>query len=268
LRRVTNFQEAFYTDTVDYRRGSPHLSYWPLFDRLATVLREELAVLNEAALPLRVLELGAGSGGFTEPVLAFGGEVTAIEMSRASIARLERRFGQNPSFSATYDPIGDLAEVTGSYSLVLCASVLHHIPDYKLTLERATQRLLPGGSLISFQDPLWYDRVLRRARRLNSLGYALWRVRQGNARAWTARVQRMRGTLDESNPAAMVEYHVVRDGVDEEAILNFCRSRFEDVRLFRYWSNQSVLVQRVGDRLHLGNTFGVVATGYKPESAG
>jgi hypothetical protein len=28
---MTNFQEIFYTDNVDYRRGSPHLSYYRLY---------------------------------------------------------------------------------------------------------------------------------------------------------------------------------------------------------------------------------------------
>ena len=216
-------------------------------------------------MPLRVLELGAGHGGFTEPALAFGCEVTATEMSKASITELERRFGQNRSFTASYDPIGDLAGVGGSYSLLLCVGVLHHIPDYTATLERATQHLLPGGSLISFGDPLWYDRVRRNALRLSRLGYALWRVRQGNiGRALTTRVRRMRGVLDEFNPADMVEYHVVRNGVDEEAVAALCRSHFDDVQILRYWSNQSRLAQRMGDRLSLANTFGIVATGYRP----
>src|ERR1039458_7593315 len=78
---MSNFQEVFYADGVDYHRGSPHLSYWPLHDRLVATIRSQLTHLADAGLPLRVLELGAGHGGFTEPALAFGCEVTAIEMS-------------------------------------------------------------------------------------------------------------------------------------------------------------------------------------------
>jgi SAM-dependent methyltransferase len=261
---MTNFQEDFYTENVDYLRGSPHLRR-PLYERLVTTIRQQLMSLAQAGLPLTVLEFGAGHGGFTEPALAFGCEVTAVEMSQASIVELQQRFGQNSSFSASYDPDGDLVGFSGSYSLVLYVSVLHHIPDYMASLDRATKYLLPGGSLISLQDPLWYDRVPRRALGLNFLGYALWRVRQGDiGRALTTRVRRMRGVFDESNPADMVEYHVVRNGVDEEAILELCQSRFDDAHLHRYWSNQSPQIQWLGDRLHLTNTFGVVATGYRP----
>ena len=103
---MSNFQEVFYADGVDYRRGSPHLSYWPLHDRLVATIRSQLTHLADAGLPLRVLELGAGHGAFTEPALAFGCEVTAIEMSRPSIDELNRRIGQNPAFTVSYDPAG------------------------------------------------------------------------------------------------------------------------------------------------------------------
>jgi len=173
---MSNFQEAFYADGVDYRWGSPHLSYWPLHDRLVDTIRSQLMHLADARLPLRVLELGAGHGGFTEPALAFGCEVTAIEMSRPSIDELNRRFGQNPAFTVSFDPAGDLGVVSGDFSLLLCVAVLHHIPDYVAALEVATNHLLPGGSFIALQDPLWYDRVPGRVLRLDRLGYGPWRL--------------------------------------------------------------------------------------------
>jgi SAM-dependent methyltransferase len=263
---MSNFQEWFYTDNVDYRQGSPHLNHWPLYERLVATIRQQLTALEQVGLPLTVLELGAGHGGFTETCLAFGCEVNAIEISQTSIAGLERRFSQNTRFAASYDPEGDLAGISGSYSLVLCVSVLHHIPDYLTSLTQATKFLAPGGSLVSLQDPLWYARMDQKTLRLDSFGYALWRAHQGNiVRGLATRARRrVRGGLDENNPADMVEYHVMRDGVDEEAISTFCQSRFADSHLLRYWSNQSGLIQRLGDRMHMANTFGVIATGCQP----
>jgi hypothetical protein len=72
----------------------------------------------------------------------------------------------------------------------------------------------------------------------------------------------MRGIFDETNPADMVEYHVVRDGVDEEEILSFARGTFTEASLIQYWSSQLGVAQRLGERLGMHNAFGIVAHGY------
>jgi len=60
----------------------------------------------------------------------------------------------------------------------------------------------------------------------------------------------------------MVEYHVVRDGVDELALADLLRKRFADVDIVRYWSHQSRIVQSIGERMGLANTFGLYAKDY------
>lgn len=212
-----------------------------------------------------MLEIGAGHGGFTEPVLAAGCRVTAVEASRPSLRTLERRYGHNPGFRAVLDTDGSLAEVHGRYSFVLIVAVLHHIPDYVGFLDRVTGFLVPGGTLLTLQDPLWYSRLPGATHALNRGGYYLWRVGQGNARqALSTLGRRVRGVHDPTNPADMVEYHVVREGVDEQAVTAAVADRFESVTLLPYWSNQLSPMQRLGDRLGLANTFGVLATGYRP----
>jgi hypothetical protein len=52
----------------------------------------------------------------------------------------------------------------------------------------------------------------------------------------------------------MVEYHIVRQGVDEQAISDLRRSRFEEVRVISYWSNPSELVQRLGQHCAVSTT--------------
>ena len=69
---MANPQEAHYLCVTDYRKGSPHLSHLALYDRLVEVLRGVIPKLSDQGLPLRVLEVGAGHGGFTEPTLALG----------------------------------------------------------------------------------------------------------------------------------------------------------------------------------------------------
>ena len=57
----------------------------------------------------------------------------------------------------------------------------------------------------------------------------------------------------------MVEYHVVRNGVDEQALRGLLEGSFEDLRLVPYWSNQSRLAFRLGRRLRFANQFALVA---------
>lgn len=236
-----------------------------LYERLVGIIRDSIGELSTAGLELDVLEIGAGHGGFTEPVLAAGCQVTAVEASRPSLRTLERRYGHNPGFRAVFDPDGSLDGVSGRHSLILIVAVLHHIPDYVTFLDRVTRFMEPGGTLLTLQDPLWYARLPRLTHALNRGGYYLWRLGQGNAKqALSTLSRRVRGVHDPTNPADMVEYHVVREGVDEQAVKAAIQDRFGTVTLLPYWSNQLGPMQRAGDRLGLANTFGVLATDYRP----
>ncbi len=133
---ASNFQELFYDAEIDYRDGSPHLAHPALYQRLVRIIREQIAALAADNLPLDVIEIGSGHGGFTEPMLVAGCEVTALEMSQASVARLHALFAANPLFKCLYNPDGTLGGLTGEYSLAACVSVLHHIPDYMEALPR------------------------------------------------------------------------------------------------------------------------------------
>jgi SAM-dependent methyltransferase len=261
---VSNFQEQFYNESVNYRTGSPHLQFLNLYDRLVNLLLKEVFQIHAASLPLKVLEIGAGHGGYTEPLLAGGCEVTAIEMSQASVSELNRRFGYNTNFHVLYDDSGSLNRVTDEYSLIACISVLHHIPDYMAAIDEMLKRLEIGGSWIALQDPIWYPSAKKVPLVLNRLGYFIWRLGQGQIRRGLAtRVRRMRGILDESNAADMVEYHVIRSGVNQDEIFERLSHRFRQVTIVPYWSNQLGVMQKVGDMIGLENTFGIIADGFK-----
>jgi SAM-dependent methyltransferase len=258
------FQEVFYDEQVDYTRGSPHLADLRLRERLVTLTRTAVLGLHDAGLPLDVLEVGAGHGGYTEPMLALGCRVNAVEMSKPSAMALGDRFRSNDRLTAVYDPAGDLHDVGGPFAMIACVSVLHHIPDYLGFVRDALPRLVPGGTFFSLQDPLWYARQRGVQRGFTWLAYLSWRVRQGDIRrgvATTAR--RIRGTYDESNPSDMVEYHVVRDGVDEQALMALLKPRFDEVSLIPYYSTQAPSATRLGERRRWHNTFGIYATGYR-----
>ncbi|MDQ4091248.1 MAG: class I SAM-dependent methyltransferase [Actinomycetota bacterium] len=260
-----NHQESFYAANVDYRVGSPHLSHWGLYDRLTEVLRRSLDSVRSKNLPTTALEIGAGHGGYTEPVLAAGFDVTAVEMSRPSLARLDAKYGANPRFHSVFHDGGPLPDNVQQYSVILAVSVLHHIPDYLAFLDELVPHLAPDGLLLTLQDPLWYARLRRSTHLLDKGGFYAWRLGQGNLGRGLATVsRRVRGVYDESNTSDMVEYHVVREGVDENAIVDALAPRFHSVEVLRYWSNQSRIVQELGERLGCANAFGISAEGYRP----
>ena len=156
---MPNAQNEHYTAGRDYRLGSPHLTHATVFDRLSGMLRERLFDCIDRGMPPTVLEIGAGHGGYTEPVLAAGGRVTAVEMAEASVRQLNYLFGHNEAFAVHHSGDGSLAGMQGEFTLVSAVSVLHHIPDYLGFLTEMTDRVAPGGDLVTLQDPLHYSRL-------------------------------------------------------------------------------------------------------------
>jgi SAM-dependent methyltransferase len=259
-------QELEYGHDRDYTYGSPHLRHDELRNKIEGELRELVAAQIARTGRCRVVEVGAGHGSFTGPMTAAGATVTVTEMSRPSADYLQRRFAGDDSVAVVDDPDGTAsAECARDADLLVYISVLHHIPDYLGAVGACVENLEPGGSFYSAQDPLWYSRIPRHQRRLDQGAYFAWRIFQGNLlRGISTRMRRLRGHLDQANPADMVEYHVVRDGVDEQALMSLLHEHFENVSIRRYWSAQSRTAQRVGARLHFESTFGLRATGRRP----
>jgi hypothetical protein len=266
---VTNLQEQFYDEQRDYLADSPHLRHNALRRRVLGLISDEIDAAIERGAPPTVLEIGGGDGSIAESLLARGLSVTSTEMSAASVERMRSRFRHNGAFRAVYDEDGTLAPLRGEqFGALLFSSVLHHIPDYVTALVDATDgHLIQRGSLISVQDPLWYPRLSKATRLLSNGAFLSWRIFQGELRRGVrTRTRRaLRGYSDEELGDA-VEYHVVRDGVDEEAIEVALAPRFAAIEIVRYWSSQGASQQRAGEAAGLLNTFAAVASDHRADS--
>jgi phospholipid N-methyltransferase len=254
-------QEGVFDDSYGYE-GDPHLAHPELRAWVVGLFTEAVQHAVARGLPPRVLEIGAGDGGITEPLLARGFEVTATEVSRHAVERLQAKYGANNRLTVVHDEAEDASGVEGGpFSVALCASVLHHIPDYLSFVGKVTdQHVAPGGAFVSVQDPLRYDTMSPVAHRFDRAAYLVWRLGRGNRLSGLVSLKnRLTGNLDPSRPGDMVEYHVMRNGVDEEALESLLEPRFEELRLLTYWSNQSRLAQRFGRRAGLENQFALVA---------
>jgi hypothetical protein len=163
-----------------------------------------------------------------------------------------------------FDETGDGVFATDrEWDLAVMTSVLHHIPDYLRFLDRLCGLLANGGGIFTAQDPLYYPRMSSVVHRADRAAFLSWRVFQGNyAQGIKTQLRRLRGVYDDNEPGDVLEYHIVREGLDEEAITSLLAPRFKSFEMFRYWSSQAPIWQRVGDLAGVETTFGIEATGY------
>ena len=265
---IGDIQQAAHEYGHDYAKGSPHIRHDAIRTRLISTIQRVATDILDRRRRCRVLEIGAGHGAFTDHLVAVGAEVEITEMSAPSAEVLCHRFRHNKNVTVFHDPAGTRSFEGDPIDMVVCISVLHHIPDYVITVERLVDRVAAGGAFVSFQDPLWYPRQSWSSRRLDRIAYLSWRVCQGELRRGIATiVRRTRGIYDETNVADMSEYHVVRQGVDEVMLCRVLQAKFRDVELRRYWSTQSGILQRLGDTIATPNTFGIVALDRRSQHA-
>lgn len=258
---MENIQEQGHPEGFDYSHGAPHLKHPHLRSMIEDALLQSVSRIIARTGRCSVLEVGGGHGAFSGVLLSAGADVTITEMSEPSADLLKARFREHPQVNIVHDPAGTwLSGAPREFDLVAYISVLHHIPDYERAVRQACARLRPGGEFQSWQDPPFYPTMRRRDVWAMQLSYFVWRVRQGNpTQGIKTRLRRLRGVLDEANPADMVEYHVVRQGVNETVLKQFLDQEFEVVALIRYWSAQGTATQRWGERAGLASSFGLVA---------
>ncbi len=113
------------------------------------------ALIGRMNAPLRVLEIGGGTGGLTSailPVLRTGTtQYTFTDVSSFFFARATREFGA-PDFDCRLldienNPLEAGFEAEG-FDLVVASNVLHAVPDVEAAVRHATSLLRPGGWLL------------------------------------------------------------------------------------------------------------------------
>jgi S-adenosylmethionine-dependent methyltransferase len=118
-----------------------------------------------AGTPLRVLDVGGGSGMFAVPLARLGHDVTVVDPSADALATLRRRADTAGVGARVHGVQGDgdlLHEVLptgddgpasddsagdGAYDLALCHYVLEVVDDPAVTLREIARALRPGGQV-------------------------------------------------------------------------------------------------------------------------
>ena len=245
--------------------GSPHRRHAVVRARYARLAAEVFARARSFTPVPHVLDLGAGDGAVTRTFLELGARVTAADVSAHQLAVLAER---NHDFAdrlavATGDAAATLDALRRDgtrFDIVTAVSFLHHIPNYLPIVEAAVDLLEPHGQLFVFQDPMRADTLTTRNAILARIAYAAWRIRRPDAAGGIRRyLRRRRGVWLDDCAADNVEYHELRGGVDQHAIVALLGGLGFETRVVYYFATQSPLWQRIGERLGARNKFALVA---------
>ena len=158
--------DAFNLLTRFYREAPPSRFYNTLAaSSIAGAVRG-----RDETRPVRVLEIGGGTGGTTAFVLsALAGtkaEYLFTDVSPLFTEQAKAKFGERPRFaSRTLDVERDPATqgfTPHSFDVVLAANVLHATPSLAASLDNAKRLLAPGGVLVLIEitrRPIWTDLI-------------------------------------------------------------------------------------------------------------
>jgi len=168
LRRCSEQLTAILTDAVDVRQvlfASEGMASWvrffvdlPWFDFYNSLVADTISAALENIPPdnrLRILEIGAGTGGTTLPVIERlanrNVDYHFTDISTYFLTQARDRFKDRPSVQVRpldieSDPIAQLG--SKPFDVVLAANVLHATADLRATLRRVQQLLAPGGLLV------------------------------------------------------------------------------------------------------------------------
>jgi 2-polyprenyl-3-methyl-5-hydroxy-6-metoxy-1,4-benzoquinol methylase len=262
-REAIAANEAFFNQetTRRYLEVSPHVKYPSLRHLYSQLVADVLAHARKYSEVPTVLDLGAGEGSATLPFLELGARVVAVDVSDSQLSELRRKC--NPYKDRLQVRQADIrsAFLTDEhYDVLVMSSCLHHIPDYLSVIQAGVNALSKNGQFFSFQDPIRYDTMGTFSRWLNKTMYFSWRIFQGDFFGGVSRrLRRARGIYLEDCPADNTEYHVVRNGVDQDKIVELLSSKGFECRVVRYFSTQGSVFQPLGSALRIQNTFAVIA---------
>ncbi|MEV4432911.1 SDR family NAD(P)-dependent oxidoreductase [Streptomyces sp. NPDC049555] len=129
-------------------------------NRMLRALMEEIVRQWPADRPLRILEVGGGTGGATAGLLAVlppeRTRYTFTDVSRYFIGRAEKRFARHDFVEyRPFDLDADPAEqglTPGGFDVVVAANALHTAKDLVPALRRVAGLLAPGGRLLASEQ--------------------------------------------------------------------------------------------------------------------
>ena len=123
------------------------------------ILKSALQSVTQGLVPAtsRILDLGCGTGYTTLELLVQGFAVTGVDLSEEMIAGLRERVTDSDAERLCLevcDVESFLETETSMFDAVVISALLHHLYDYENVVKKIAARLVPGGRLLIFFEPL------------------------------------------------------------------------------------------------------------------
>ncbi len=112
---------------------------------------------HEAAVRLRILDLGAGNGWLSNRLAARGHSVTAIDLSEDPFDGLGAAKHYDAAFGALLAEFDHLPLPDQQVDLAVFNASIHYSTDYAQTLREALRVLQPQGTLVILDTPMYTD---------------------------------------------------------------------------------------------------------------
>ena len=265
MTEVSGHNEAAYDalDVGEYADAAPHLQHAFIIALYRELLDRAFQIASRAAKSGEVLalDLGAGDGTATRPMLQRGAHVVAVDVSQNQLSQLQAHcVGYGDRLAVRCEDVEVVLRERSRHHIVVANSFLHHVPDYLSLLENAAACVAECGILLTFQDPVWKPSMSRRDAWFSALAYNLWRLSRPDVigGVWR-RLRRMAGVWSEHSVHDMTEFHAIRDGVNQNRIQTLLEQHGFDCEVSLYCSCQGAWFQRLGERLGVRNTFAILA---------
>src|SRR5262249_42958213 len=123
---------------------------------------DEVVRLARLSTDDRTIEVGAGMGRYTIPLLRRGYDVEALDLSSVLLERLATVSGATPGRHAA-DIADPPAELEGRFDAVIGFFTLHHLHDLGACFRGMRRLLRPRGRLVFLEpnplNPLYYVQI-------------------------------------------------------------------------------------------------------------
>jgi SAM-dependent methyltransferase len=133
----------------------------------------------------KILEVGSGSGRFTEVILETGAEVFSLDYSTAVEANAKNN-SENSNLYLCQASVYELPFEKNYFDYVCCLGVIQHTPDVELAFAKMLECLKPGGEIVidvyadtlktKFYSKYWFRPFTKKMPKTKLLSIISWYV--------------------------------------------------------------------------------------------
>jgi len=213
-------------------------------DRIDHHLRE-----NFPQNTIQSLDLGAGTGNLTLPLLQAGHSVTAVDLSDEMLKQLSINCRKNhisedrleKIIGPVDDVLNEMIRQERMFHLITACSFYHHLPDYLETLQLAARIVRPGGFLFLAHEPMRKDTLSPLSRLMQTLDFKWWRIK-GRIKNLVAKKSSADPYYD---PNSLADYWDLTTGCDQTLMCDTLNKNGFEVNLTCYDSRRSLYFHHV-----------------------